>query len=634
MKLIKKIYFYSDGSAAEAASAATREKAVHRGATSGTQGGSIVGWSVSPRCLRFSHVSPRRLLPRRLLAAFTRFLAMTCVITPAVAQEAPLLPPARIIEEGLRRETQRLQEQASEPVRDALRPAEAETPSGEIPQETPCFEVQRLALRGSVATEFDWLNDRATPWLNHCLGIQGLRQLTAALDTALLEAGFVTSKVTLPPQNLADGTLQINLHAGRIAAVESTPGLLWAGAFPMARGDLLNVRDLDQGVEQMNRLPSRTVQTHLEPGTEPDTSVVRIQSNPTGSRLRGGFTLDNSGSPSLGRPQMSTHVAFDDPTGLNDLISASINTNLQDLAADHRSQSLALNYSIPWGYNLFTLSANTTRFAQQIQLTTSPVVSRGRSQGVDLRWDRTIWRNQSSKMGVFAGASIRRSNSFFGDVELVVQKRRNSFANLGVHYKHLFRRASLDAELSLRKGLGWFGAEPDYDPQVSQGLTLRPQIWNASVAVDAPDVFNRRASTQPGQAVRPIGLRSSIRLQYTKDTTLTIDQFSIGSRGTVRGFDGTSSLLAENGFAWRNELSMPMQIGSLPALGFLAVDMGRVWGPSSAQLIGKHLVGAALGVRSQWRQLQFEAALAIPLAKPSGFRSARLSPYLSLSYVF
>lgn len=559
---------------------------------------------------------------------------MVCVLTPAVAQDTPPLPPSRIIEEGLRRETQRLQEQASEPARDVLRPAQATTASTEIPQEVPCFDVQRIALQGVMAKEFDWLHTRAQPWMNHCLGVKGVGQLTSALDAALLEAGFVTSKVTLPPQNLADGTLQINLHAGRIAAVESTPDMLWAGAFPVAPGDLLNVRDLDQGVEQMNRLPSRTVQTQLAPGTEPDTSIVRIQSNPSGSRVRGGFTLDNSGSPSLGRPQLSANVAFDDPIGLNDLISASINTNLQNLAADHRSQSLSVNYSVPWGYNLFTLSGYSTRFAQQIQLTTADVVSSGRSQGVELRWDRTVWRNQSSKMGVFAGASIRRSNSFLGDVELLVQKRRNSFGVMGLHYKHLFRRASLDGELSLRRGLGWFGAEPDYDHQVSQGLTLRPQIWNASVALDAPDLFNRRASARPGQSVRPVGLRSSFRLQYTKDTTLTIDQFSIGSRGTVRGFDGTTSLLAENGFAWRNELTMPLQIGSLPALGYLAVDLGRVWGPSSGQLIGKRLAGAALGVRSQWRQFHLDASLAMPLSKPSGYRSARLSPYLSLSYVF
>lgn len=556
-----------------------------------------------------------------------------CIVAPVAAQNAPV-PPARVIEEGLRRETQRLQEQPGEPVRDALRPVEVKAAPSEIPQETTCFDIRRIELQGPLTEKFTWLQGTAQPWLNHCLGVQGVRQLAAALDAALLEAGFVTSKVTLPPQNLAEGILHIHVHAGRIAAVESAPGLFWAGAFPMAAGDVLNVRDLDQGVEQMNRLPSRAIQTQLEPGSEPDTSIVRIQSQPTGSRLRSGFTLDNSGSPTLGRPQLGAHLAFDNPIGLNDLVSASINTNLRDLAADHRSQSLALSYSVPWGYNLFTLSANATRFAQQIQLTTADVVSSGRSHGIDLRWDRTIWRNQSSKLGLFAGASIRRSRSFIDDIELTVQNRRNSFATLGFNHKYLFSRAGLETEVSLRKGTGWFGAEPDYDPQVSQGLTLRPRIWNASVALDVPDLLQRRAKAQPGQAVRPIGWRSSLRLQYTKDTTLTLDQFSIGSRGTVRGFDGSATLLAENGFAWRNEFTMPLQVGSLPAMGYLALDMGRVWGPSSGQLIGRHLAGVALGVRSQWRQFQFDAALAVPIAKPSGFRSARLSSYLSLSYVF
>lgn len=559
---------------------------------------------------------------------------MVFISPPACAQESTPLPPASLIEEGLRREAQRAQEQVGGAVRDVLRPATPRVVSQEIPQETPCFDVRRIELIGSMAHEFRWLQERSKPWLNHCLGGQGLRQLTGSLDAALLEAGFITSRVTLPEQNLATGTLQINVHAGRISEVQSAPGLFWESAFPIAAGDLLNIRDLDQGVEQMGRLHSRVVQTQLEPGSEPDTSLVRIWSNPGGSRLRGGFTMDNSGAPDVGRPHASTYVVFDNPTGLNDLISVGANTNLQKLASDNRSQSMAVNYSVPWGYNLFTFSAYTARLAQRIQLTTENVVSSGRSRGVDLRWDRILWRSQSSKLGVFAGASHRRSNSFLEDVELTVQRRRNTFANLGANYKHFFQRASIDVEISLRKGIGGLGAEPDFDPEVSQGLTLRPQIWGANVALDFADLFNRRESAPPGQMVRPIALRSSMRLQYTKNAMLALDQFSIGSRNTVRGFNGTSTLAAESGFAWRNELTMPMQLGGLPVLGYLAVDIGRVWGSSSGQLIGRNLAGAAVGLRSQWRHLYFEASVAAPLLKPSGFRSGRASPYLSLTYMF
>jgi spermidine/putrescine transport system permease protein len=59
--------------AAEGTSAATREKPVSHGTTSCAQGGTL-GLSVSPRDPRFSQVSLRCLLPRRLLGSFAAAL--------------------------------------------------------------------------------------------------------------------------------------------------------------------------------------------------------------------------------------------------------------------------------------------------------------------------------------------------------------------------------------------------------------------------------------------------------------------------------------------------------------------------------------------------------------------------------
>lgn len=540
--------------------------------------------------------------------------------------------PTRLIEEGLRREAQRLQEHEPEPVRDVLRPSSDVTQQAPmIPAESPCFQINSLELQGDSSEHFSWLHKVAAPYLNQCLGVQGLSRLVSALDVELLKTGYATSKVTLPPQNLSQGVLQVRLHAGRIARIEVGEEVRWQGTFPITEGHLLNIRDLEQGVEQMNRLPSRTVQTQLEPGEQADTSVVHILSQANGSRFRGGVTLDNSGTPALGRPQLGVSLALDNPTGLNDLLSASFNTNLKNLRANHRTQSLALNYSIPWGYNLLSVSANTTQFAQQVQLTTSRVTSSGRSHGAEFRWDRVVQRDQSSKLGVFAAASVRRSHSFIDDVELLVQRRRNSFVTLGVNYRHLFSRSSLDAELFARKGVGWFGAEPDYVPAISNGITLRPLIWGANLSWSVARLAAKDADPSAGL---PVGFRTGLRLQYTRNATLTVDHFSIGSRGTVRGFDGASALMAESGVAWRNELTLPARFGCLPVVGYLAVDVGHVWGVASKPLAGRTLVGMALGVRMQWHQASFDMALAAPLVKPKEFRTARVSPYLSLSYVF
>nr|WP_323744887.1 POTRA domain-containing protein [Noviherbaspirillum soli] len=42
----------------------------------------------------------------------------------------------------------------------------------------------------------------------------------------------------------------------------------WRSAFPAAPGDLLNLRDVEQGLEQMKRLPSQDVDIDIMPGEQ------------------------------------------------------------------------------------------------------------------------------------------------------------------------------------------------------------------------------------------------------------------------------------------------------------------------------------------------------------------------------
>lgn len=568
---------------------------------------------------------PARRWRRRLRGLRSAVLAAV----PALALAQTPADPTRLIDEGLRREIQRLGQQPSEPARDALKPASAAGPV-QIPVESPCFAIHAVELTGPDAAGFAWLQRAAAPYLGACLGVQGLGALAAALDAALLEAGYATSKVTLPPQNLADGMLRLRLHVGRIEAVEPADGLYWRNAFPITLGGVLNIRDLEQGVEQMNRLGSRTVLTRLEPGNQPDASVLHIDREGGAGRLRGGVTLDNSGNPQLGRAQFGFSGVLDDPLGINDLLSVNLNSNLQHMSADQRSLSGALHYGVPWGYNLFSLAAQGARYAQPVQLTTAVVVSSGQSAGFELRWDRTLYRDQSSKFGVSAALTGRRARSFYDDVELLVQSRRNSFAALGASYKRLLQRAVIDAELTLRQGIGAFGAEPDYDAESAHGLTLRPRLWNLSLAVELRDLFAR---DDAAGALR-VDLSSRLLAQSTNDRTIALDQFGIGTRGTVRGFDGRATLVAESGFAWRNEFIVPFNAGSQLLQAYLAIDVGKVWGPSAGALIGRGLAGTALGLRAQWPRLMLDVAIAAPLYEPPGFHSSSVSPNLSLVMPF
>jgi hemolysin activation/secretion protein len=551
----------------------------------------------------------------------------------------PGLSPAQATEEALRRQEDRARElqQQMQPRSDVLQSRTPVVVSTILPAETPCFLVNDIKLAGPDAIRFYWLLSAAQPYLNHCVGVSGLRQIAAALDARLIELGYVTTRVSLPQQNLKDGVLTFQLHVGRVidvrmarADAEKSPDDAWGtwwNAFPVSRGDTLNVRDLEQGVEQMKRLPSQTVLTELEPGAEPDTSIVRIvrRSGSLSDRLRGGVTLDNSGSEILGATQLSTYLSLDNPLGINDILSLSANTNAEKVQPDHRSQSLAFNYSIPWGYNTFTFSKSHSRFAQVVQGTTVQFLSSGKSESAEFRWHRLMLRTSAAKAGVYAAAGTRRANSFLDDVELIVQRRRTSSLETGVTYKQLVGDAAVDFELGYRRGMPWRNAQEDLPTAEDGGLTLRPRIWALSAGYNQPFKIGGT----------PLQYSASLRAQHTDDATLATDQIGIGNRFSVRGFDGDAVLLAESGYFLRNDFSTPLKIADgVETIAFIGIDLGRVWGPSEINLVGNRLAGAAFGLRGKWKSMQFDMSLATPLYKPAGFRTAPWSPYLSLTYAF
>ena len=148
-------------------------------------------------------------------------------------------------------------------------------------------------------------------------------------------------------------------------------------------------------------------------------------------RVRGGITVDNSGSRTLGRTQLFGALSLDNALGLNDIVALTANTNTENLSANHRTQGYAFSYSIPWGYDTFTYSRSSSRYAQQVQGTAMVFLSSGRSESDDIKWHRTGWRSSASKLGVYAGLSTRRAQSYIDDTELLVNRRRTANAEIG-----------------------------------------------------------------------------------------------------------------------------------------------------------------------------------------------------------
>jgi hemolysin activation/secretion protein len=266
---------------------------------------------------------------------------------------------------SLEKERQHALTQSLERTPNQLKPKEVMSFLPPVLGETPCFNIDRIQLKTQGTSEFQWLIKDLGAFTHVCLGIQSLQALQTNLNNRLLAAGYVTSRVSLPDQQLNNGELLIQLHEGYVATVRledaapldwfTLPWATWRNAVPISRGDTLNIRDLDQGVEQLQRLPSQEVLLLVEPADAENMSTVVIKRQQY-RRVRGYLGADNAGSASIGRNQGQLGMTMDAPLGINDQLSLNTSSNLENATPNHRNQSASVYYSIPYGYHTFSAS--------------------------------------------------------------------------------------------------------------------------------------------------------------------------------------------------------------------------------------------------------------------------------------
>lgn len=534
----------------------------------------------------------------------------------------------------LERDRQKTLTESIERTPDQLKSSETITLNSPVIGETPCFTVNKIELMGVDAVDFQWLIKNLDPFTNTCIGIKSVEILQSNLNTKLLASGYATSRVGLPNQQLSRGVLQFKLYTGHIHAFRledaneldwlTLPWATWRNAVPIAKGDILNIQDLDQSLEQLKRLPSQDIAIVIEPAELENSSILIIKRQQN-RRLYGQLSLDNAGSESLGREQAQVGITLDTPLGLSDQLSFYASSNATHATPANRTQSASVYYSIPFGYHTFSTSFSYSRFGQLVQGTTVQFLSSGYSQNAEAKWHTTVMRDTTSKLGIFGAVSTRRARSFLNDVELLVQQRRTAAAELGFTYAKKWQTSSLNLELAYSTGMPWFQAEPKFfDDNTDEQPTTRPNIWHGNAELNVPIHYLNNTFSY------------STRLQWqtTPKTALSIDQFSIGNRYSVRGFDGNIILQSESGYSLRNELRMNgfgVMNDQLYLAPYLALDIGHIWGPSVHDSPFTTLAGAAIGLRAQGKFLSADFALGTPLYKPNDFETHQINPMLQLT---
>lgn len=243
--------------------------------------------------------------------------------------------------------------------------------------ENICFEIKKFILVGSDARQFTFAMRPVTQGQNNligrCIGVQGLNQALDLIQNRIISHGYITTRMLLPQQNIASGEIKLQVVSGKIDQIKFAKGISNRAhkfnALPVQSGDTLNIRDIEQGLENFKRVPTVEADFKIKPSekaSEPGYSDLELtwqQSKPYRIHLG----VDDAGADSTGKYQGTATLSLDHLFTVNDLFYGSYNHDLGGGEEGQRgTDGFYLNYSIPMKYWLFSTSYSESDYNQTV----------------------------------------------------------------------------------------------------------------------------------------------------------------------------------------------------------------------------------------------------------------------------
>ena len=484
----------------------------------------------------------------------------------------------------------------------------------------PCFDIHHIDINGATLISDKKKKEFELSYVNQCIGMGKINQLINDISDWYIQRGYITSRAFITEQDLSLGELHIAVLEGRLEKIqlEGAPSRQLKMAFPGLEGGILNLRDIEQGMEQINRVRSQPVQIEILPSEKPGYSIVSLTATPE-FPLSVSLNFDNSGQKSTGTGQFSGSLTGNNLLGLADkwLVSGGRSS---DFSSSHDAQNFQASVSLPYGYSLFDYSYSWSNYLSTINNNGFNWASTGDSVTHRLNLSRVLFRNGDIKTGASVGLSHQISNNYLNDAKLASSSRKLTSLLFGVNHTQKILGGVATLNPTFSHGVPWLGAEDDNG---KNGDMPKAEFkkWSINGSFQLP-------------VANDLWWLSSVYGQWSPDRLYGSERLTIGGESSVRGFK-EQYLSGDNGGYLRNELNytlftLPLigQVSSVVALdgGWLQKDGKDPWASGT-------LWGAAVGLSSANRYYSSQFTVGTPVKYPDWLAPDHLSIYYRIAFV-
>lgn len=493
-----------------------------------------------------------------------------------------------------------------------------------------CFRIDRVESDGVTVLQPSDLAAATGPFIGQCLTLKDLDRVIDAINGLYIDRGYVTARAYLPEQDLASGILRIIVVEGKTAgfkfADRDDRGEL-AMAFPGLEGERLNLRDVEQGLDQMNRLAGWNAKIQIAPGTDAGTSNVIIAA-PEAALLHGQLGIDNAGGRTTGRTEGRATVGWDDALGLLDSWTAEYQRNIVEPGPSHFSTAASVDFSMPYGYWTVVAGYHYSDYHYNIVGLTQSFALSGSTERISAALSRVLSRSQTGKTSLEIGYELKREKSFLQDVEIKTQSQDLAAVSLRFSHTEALFGGAWYSTWGLKRGFGGLATSLDgQGPVVPTGPHAEYLKFSYDLNSYQPvDLFGQAASWNP-----------TLHVESSHPMLFGSERLEIGGPYTVRGFRDLS-VIGERGGYLRNDLVIALPPsdnsfvdGLVPRSEiYFGLDGGVAEAAIKPSGTSGAIAGAAVGIRGNGGPISMDGFVAHglsygPLANEGWILSYQLS---------
>lgn len=431
-----------------------------------------------------------------------------------------------------------------------------------------------------------------------------------------LSKGYSTTIVGIENMDLKRRILTLKINFGYLNKIyingkANTLKSKMSIPFSIKGDTILNIRRIDQGLENINRV-SYDTKLYIAPSNKLGFSDIFIERKPKPGSIS--VSIDNSADKDRGMMRANLSTDLNDLLGINDVLTFYGSYRILKDSARNKENLYVGSYSIPFGW----FSASYTIQFNDIKSNVEGDFGNYTHTNTTLKQifsvDSVLYRNSSTKLKLFAKLNVKNVTNKIENQLLSGSSGRYDSLFLGADILKYIQNGYLYADFTYKSGLRKRDKE-ESNYKIDYNI-LEFNILLSKFIYHNEDLM--------------VSYKGNAGGSYSKDTLLYADKFYVGDEYTVRGFK-ESSAAWDLGAYLNNTLFF--KFFAFPYVEpFVGVDFG--YGRDYELLYDDFLVGIACGLKVSYKHFSADVTFSRDVRKGNGMPAESIPIYARASLSF